>query len=174
MKLLTEIYRTPGINKLGRAVKREAVRGIVQEGERILLVYSAQDKAFKFPGGGIEDGENHLEALRREIREECGLALRKMGEPLGRIVEYAAAREEKYDVFQQTSYYYFATVDLEFMGLDLDESEELRGLRPEWVALEMALAQNEAALAGDFGHPPAWGKRETFILRQLLAVGRTK
>jgi len=52
--------------------------------------------------------------------------------------------------------------------------EELRGLRPEWVALEMALAQNEAALAGDFGRPPSLGKRETFILRQLLAVGRTK
>ncbi|NQY57452.1 MAG: NUDIX domain-containing protein [Ilumatobacteraceae bacterium] len=55
---------------------RRAVRGLLlTPAEEILLV------RFEFPtrtvwaapGGGLEDGEDHLDALRRELREEVGL-----------------------------------------------------------------------------------------------------
>jgi len=38
-----------------------------------LLVHSKKYGYLKFPGGGIESGEDHVQALCREVREETGL-----------------------------------------------------------------------------------------------------
>ena len=57
---------------------RSAVRAlIVDEHERILLCrFDGPDAVvWAAPGGGIEPGESPLEALRRELDEEVGLAL---------------------------------------------------------------------------------------------------
>ena len=55
---------------------REAVRGLVVDtGERVLLVRFEFPTATRWalPGGGLEPGESHLEALHRELEEEVGL-----------------------------------------------------------------------------------------------------
>lgn len=49
---------------------REAVRGIIKHENKLLMVYSSKDGDYKFPGGGVDVGETHEEALVREIREE--------------------------------------------------------------------------------------------------------
>lgn len=143
------------------------MRGIALRGEKLLLVYSPIDRGFKFPGGGIKDGESHVEALNREIEEECGVALAGISGEFGRIVEYGKAKETDYDIFKQTSHYYLCTVHSEFRGQKLDEHERELGLRPEWVEISVALAKNELSLTGNFGEPPSWARRETFILRLL-------
>lgn len=53
---------------------RPAVYGVIIQDDRVLLM-PLKDK-FWFPGGGIELGENHLDALRREVLEETGLTIR--------------------------------------------------------------------------------------------------
>lgn len=40
---------------------------------KVLLVHSKKYGYLKFPGGGIESGEDHVQALCREVREETGL-----------------------------------------------------------------------------------------------------
>ena len=56
---------------------RQAVRGLmIDPADRILLVRLAFDDGFDgwvLPGGGIEDGETHREALIRELTEETGV-----------------------------------------------------------------------------------------------------
>jgi TDG/mug DNA glycosylase family protein len=64
-------------------VERIAVRGLVlDERRRVLLLRWARPLGSSFwitPGGGVEAGENEEEALRRELREEAGLAEPEIG-----------------------------------------------------------------------------------------------
>ena len=56
----------------------ERVTGIIRRDDRILLIhrFKVGSEYWVFPGGGVEEGETRLEALRREILEETGLELR--------------------------------------------------------------------------------------------------
>jgi len=68
-----EIYRSPIERGTESDVIRVAVRGVAVSAGRVLMIYSPVNGDYKFPGGGVEDGESHAEALVREIREEAGL-----------------------------------------------------------------------------------------------------
>jgi hypothetical protein len=69
----------------------------------------AQDsgKYIKFPGGGIDDGENFIAAAKREVQEEIGGVIKKI-EKVGEILwdwypewtEGIKKREERYKMFR--------------------------------------------------------------------------
>ena len=49
---------------------RPSVRGIIFDSQgRVAMIYSKKKHFYKFPGGGVEGNESHLETLAREIRE---------------------------------------------------------------------------------------------------------
>ncbi len=53
---------------------------IVNEAGRLLLVREAYGYCdWDLPGGGVEAGENLDEAVRREVREECGITMEIIG-----------------------------------------------------------------------------------------------
>jgi len=54
---------------------REAVRAIIFSNGKIAMVKSEKEGYYKFPGGGIKNGETHEEALIRETLEETGLSI---------------------------------------------------------------------------------------------------
>lgn len=56
-----------------------AVRIMLVEGDRVLLVYHSYLPYWYFPGGGLKTGETLVEAAKREAYEETGAIVR--GEP---------------------------------------------------------------------------------------------
>jgi double-stranded uracil-DNA glycosylase len=66
-------------------VLRQATRAIVRDpDDRVLLVrFEFPDRAiWATPGGGIEEGESHEHAIRRELEEETGLVGFELGPPV--------------------------------------------------------------------------------------------
>jgi 8-oxo-dGTP pyrophosphatase MutT (NUDIX family) len=169
MYILAEIHRNKGINIHGRTIHRAAVRAVIHRGRELLMVYSANVGDYKLPGGGVDNGESHEQALRREIGEECGALLVEFGESIGAVIEYKIPVEAEYDVFKMTSHYYLCRVDDGFGAQKLDGYEKDLGFKPVWVDIDEAISTNQSLLNSD--KIPEWLKRELFVLnhiRQLL------
>jgi 8-oxo-dGTP pyrophosphatase MutT (NUDIX family) len=166
MRLLKEIFRNEGINREGRTVFREAVRGIILDGRKLLMIYSPVNGDYKFPGGGVDDGETYEQALIREIKEETGAMVASIDKEFGNIIEYALPLEQDYDVFKMTSYYYLCKIGSEFGGQNLDQYEKDLDFKPIWIDIDVAIRNNQTILAHK-QEKAAWTVRETFMLEQV-------
>jgi len=165
MQTLTEIHRASGINTAGKTIHRTAVRAVIRRGRDLLMVYSAKVGDYKFPGGGVDNGESHEQALARELREECGVSLLDFGECLGEVIEYNFAEEKEFDVFKMTSHYYFCHARDDFGAQKLDDYERALGFKPVWVDIDDAISANHS-LIGSQTHPD-WLRREIFVLEYI-------
>lgn len=133
------------------------------------MVYSANVGDYKFPGGGVDEGETHSQALARELREECGASLLGVDGELGAVIEYNFAEEKDFDVFKMTSHYYFCQVSGGFGAQKLNDYERDLGFKPVWVNIDEAISTNHSLLNSHT--PPEWLRRENFVLeyiRQLI------
>lgn len=148
----------------GRVLERITARAVVLRGDRLLLVHSRVNGDLMFPGGGIEAGECHERALARELREECGAELLRVGALLGETREYRAAREPDYDAYCIHSYYYLCQLGEDWSEPRPQPYEVRLGFSPGWFALEEALQTNKTQLAGPC---PQWTVRETRVLAEL-------
>lgn len=102
----------------------EVVAAIIQSGGKYFTTqrgYGDWKDWWEFPGGKIEPGESHKEALRREIREELATDI-EVGSLLT-TVEY------DYPKFHLTMHCYLCTVVRG--NLTLLEHEDARWLRKE-------------------------------------------
>ena len=167
MKLLAEIYRREGVNINGRAITRNAVRAIIMDRDRLFMVYSTKNGDYKFPGGGVEQGEDHAQALSREIREETGVNVAEIGVEFGEVIEYDKSIETEYDVFKMTSSYYICKIRDEVGEQHLDPYEKDLGFTAGWVSLPEALNTNKALLREQNTGLPRWIRRETLVLEQI-------
>jgi 8-oxo-dGTP pyrophosphatase MutT (NUDIX family) len=167
LRLLKEIYRKNNINLLGKMIFREAVRGIIKHENKLLMVYSSKDGDYKFPGGGVDVGETHEEALVREIREECGAKVINIYSGFGKTIEYDIPIEIEYDVFKMISYYYVCNVDPILGEKSLDEYEEKLGFEPVWIDIDSAIEANKTIINTKTYDAPRWTQRELFVLELL-------
>ena len=58
-----------------RVFRRPSARSIIVRNGKLAMIYSKAYGYYKFPGGGIEPGEDPVAAVIRETREEAGLLI---------------------------------------------------------------------------------------------------
>lgn len=171
MNILTEIHRSNGVPLQGRTFHRTAIRGVIARGNSLLMIYSANVGDYKFPGGGVNHGEDHVQALCREIQEECGMSVVRVGAEIGAVIEYDIPAEKDFDIFKMTSHYYECNVQDGFGKQQLDDYERDLGFKPVWIDINDAIHQNRALLKSDT--MPDWLRREIFVLEYLQKISVT-
>jgi 8-oxo-dGTP pyrophosphatase MutT (NUDIX family) len=167
MRILKEFFRHDGLNTSGKILHRKAIRGIIFQENSLLMIYSPHNGDYKFPGGGVDDGESYQETLVREIREESGAQVARILGEFGAVIEYSRPHEPEYDLFKMTSRYYFCEIEDGFQEQRLDHYEKELGFRPMWVTVEEATRTNTILLESSLVTIPRWTDRETFVLKQL-------
>jgi 8-oxo-dGTP pyrophosphatase MutT (NUDIX family) len=141
--------------------RRVSARGVcVRAGKALMIKYAWG--GFGFPGGGIEAGETMRDAVAREIREEVGYAVKRVGDLLTCVVD----RMEDMDIhgghvkwFEQPNFFFACEVGDEAFEPDLTPDEQAREYAPVWVDLREALAVNSAIPERE---------RDVAVLRRLL------
>lgn len=147
-------------------IERHAARGIVLKGEQILLLYTKRYHDYSLPGGGIDEGEDKIDGLIREMREETGAQGIRNVTAFARYDEYRPWYKSDADIIHMISHCYVCEID-EALGETAFESHEVsNGMIPLWMNIYQAIAHNEAVIANSDKKGLSI-ERETFMLKLI-------
>jgi 8-oxo-dGTP diphosphatase len=166
------LVRDGGIDPMSdKVISREAVRAVVFRGDKLLMIHSPVPGDLKFPGGGVEAGEDARGALARELLEETGFALGEVRRELMVVTELRKPREAHLDLYRMDSRYFLCGLDAAAqVSQKLDDYERELGMVPRWIDPAEALTANRR-IAERLSDPPAWLEREILVLEQILGLG---
>ncbi len=157
--------------------RRDSARAIIHVGDdKLALVYATKLGYYKFPGGGIHDGEDKLVALAREVQEEVGLVLvAESVREFGVATRYQKSALAENTIFVQDNFYYECDVErdeqgnLKIISQNLDAYEDEAGFELRLVSIkEAALANHLYRDTNDFNI--AMIARDTRVLEMLAGM----
>jgi 8-oxo-dGTP pyrophosphatase MutT (NUDIX family) len=163
MRLLKSTVH-PSLNSLDQSsFLRLAARGIVLKGEKILMLYTQRYDDYTLPGGGIDDGENQVEGLIRELTEETGAQNIRNVEAFGMYEEFRPWYKADFDIVQMKSYCYTCDIDDELGETSLEYYEVKNGMKAVWINVHDAIKHNLDTIENSDKKGMSI-ERETFLL----------
>lgn len=136
MKLIKEItYKDIiGTEGLSQTQPRLTARAFLfNKYGHVAVMYSKKFSLHSIPGGGIEDEENKIDAVKRELLEETGCECNIIDE-LGYVYENRAHCD-----YTTISYYYIAKVKYDYGKTYLTQDEMNNGTCVEWHSIDDAI-----------------------------------
>lgn len=131
MKINTyDVYNNKYISDVDKLNLSVHIYGIAIENEKILI--SPQYDGYDFPGGTAEKGENHIETLIREFKEETGYLV----EPIKLLNVYTSFfhhQKRNKDYQSYLIYYLVKIVDGEISNEGFDEDEKEYAKTAKWI-----------------------------------------
>ena len=131
MKLIAEITDREilGTGGLSSAAPRYTARAVLKNGGLYAVMFAGKFGLYSLPGGGVDDGEDVVTALKREILEETGCTC-------GSIAELGMVRENRAQAdYTQCSYYYIVEA-LQAGSPQFTEAEKSNGTGLQWHTLK--------------------------------------
>lgn len=117
-------------------IKRTAGGIIIGNGGRVVVVSQNFD-SWSLPKGGIEKGEDELDAARREIFEETGLYEITLVERLGSYTRPRGGNGENKKRIKHLTFFLFTTTQIELQPIDPINPEAI-WLYPEEVGSRLS------------------------------------
>lgn len=149
-------------------VSRPSARAIIIKDKQIGMIHSEKHDFYKFPGGGIEDGEDPRDAMIREVREEAGLTVIPES-----IAEFGNVHRrsitERGGLFIQDNLYYICQCEDGRLEQLLDDYEAEERFTLEFVTPEVAIEKNRICPAKK--ENPNMLEREARVLELLISGG---
>ena len=152
---------------------RKTARALILNGDDVLLMYTHKYDDYSFPGGGLENHEDIVTGLLRELQEETGAQNITNIQEFGLYEEYRPWYKEDFDVIHILSYCFTCNVDLKLGENKLEDYEIKNGMTTKWVNIHKALAYNHQTMTNS----PKKGmslQREIFLLEALLKSRESK
>ena len=123
-----------GTEGMSTKAPRITARAIVKNQDGLYAVmYADKFKLHSLPGGGVEDGEDVLTALHREVYEETGCVCDEIQE-LGIVSENRASLD-----YTQINHYFVVTTNHSSCENHLTESEQANRTVVKWVTFDEAI-----------------------------------
>jgi ADP-ribose pyrophosphatase YjhB (NUDIX family) len=168
MKTLKTHYHPEVQNLENKSIfTRLATRGIAIQNETILLLYTERYEDYSLPGGGLNEGEDEIEGMVRELKEETGAKDIKNIKPFGIYKEYRPWYKPDFDVQHMISYCYTCEISTKLGESKMDPHEINNGMKARWVNIHEAIKHNKNTMATSNKKGMSI-ERETFLL-ELIA-----
>ncbi|MFT6070065.1 MAG: ADP-ribose pyrophosphatase YjhB (NUDIX family) [Bacteriovoracaceae bacterium] len=145
---------------------RFSTRALAISGQSVLMLFTERYNDYSFPGGGLDCGEDKVQGMIRELREETGAKNIQNIKEFGIYEEHRPWYKDDYDIQHMISYCYTCTVDDDLGTTSLEDYEIKNGMGPVWVNIDKAISHNLETIA----HSKKKGmsvERETFLLQLI-------
>lgn len=153
-----------------RSFIRNSARSIIIRNGKIAMIHSLKYDYYKFPGGGIEAGEDPVEAMIRETREEGGLVvIPETVREYGYVHRIQKSDSNPDEVFVQDNFYYLCSAQDAIVSQDLDGYESKENYTLEFVDPDTAIRKNRGV--GQSPYNRLMFEREARVLEMLIEEG---
>jgi 8-oxo-dGTP diphosphatase len=133
MEMLAEIADQDVPTDKTTLVIREASRAVLFDDQGLVpLLFVAKHSYHKLPGGGVEEGEDRLQALSRECLEETGCGIEVEG-VVGTTLEYRS----RWKLLQTSTCYYGRVTAKD--APKFTKKERHQGFTVVWLPLDVAI-----------------------------------
>ena len=168
MRLIKKLVHPDVKSATGAILTRRAARGIVMRERSILLLFTERYNDFSFPGGGIAEGEDLIDGLRRELEEETGASNVRVQRDYGYIEELRPHWQPGFALMNMTSHFFFCDIDPELRATQMEDYETANGMRPIWVDIDEAITHNRGVMLRREASMGLSIQRETFMLTEIV------
>ena len=152
---------------------RNSARSIIIRGGKVAMIHSLKYDYYKFPGGGIENGESPVEAMIRETQEEAGLVvIPESVKEYGFVHRIQRSDLNPAECFVQDNYYYLCEAMDQLTSQQLDDYEAQESYSLEYVEPLFAMSKNYNVKNSPYNQ--LMFEREARVLENLIADGLLK
>jgi ADP-ribose pyrophosphatase YjhB (NUDIX family) len=130
------------------------------------MLYTERYHDYSLPGGGLDQGEDIIEGMKRELKEETGAVDIRDVKPFGIYEEYRPWYKSDFDIQHMISYCYICTINYDLGETSFEDHEVHNGMTPVWINLDEAISHNEATILASSKKGLSI-ERETFLLKLI-------